>query len=323
LKGPRSSLVAGIDEAGRGPVIGPMVMAIVACETEDSLRELGAKDSKLLTHEERMRLRDRLLEHPELYPHDLIALTPAEIDDAVSRKGLNLLEASTSAALILSLARRVPLREVIIDSPTRSTNKYESDVRAALSRIDERGVTRGIALRCEIRADANHPVVGAASIIAKTTRDAAIAEITARVGVPIGTGYPSDPLTQEYLAAHWQEPHDFFRKSWESYKRLTQGKQPTLADFGAQALSHAAVVAEFEALREHGFSFVPPTNQYEVVRLKNDAGVTVIRYTTKKLVVQGPANEKARTEELLARLNLLQRDAPADSKRGRPRQRGH
>lgn len=316
--------IAGIDEAGRGPVIGPMVMAI-ACSDEDDgarLKRAGVADSKMLSPESR----DRLFSVVSELPHEIIALSPAEIDAAVNGKShgdnLNLLEARTTALLIYRLAKRETITKVIIDSPTKTTAKHERDVREALAKIDKEGVTRNIALVCEIKADANHVIVGAASILAKVTRDLAIRALEQTHG-PMGSGYPADPNTQAFLGKHWQEGNDFFRKSWESYKRLArQDEQSSLASFDetSKTEAHARVVGEFETLKEHGFTFQPPTNPYEVVRMKDGRGVTVIRYTTGKIVVQGPDVARVAVEKLVAELGLSPvGGVDAKRPRGRPK----
>ena len=310
--------VAGIDEAGRGPVIGPMVMAIVACNDEEVLRKRGMKDSKLLSPQQREALAQVLLDDNEI-KHEIIALSPAEIDAAVNGKeggdNLNRLEARTTALLIYRLAKRATLASVIIDSPTRNVASYEHVVREFLDKIDREGVTKKILLRAEIKADFNHPVVGAASILAKTTRDQAIAQIVEKHG-PIGTGYPSDPLTQAFLRDQWREPHDFFRKSWATYQSLAQAKnQSSLGDFGVKSAVHEKTIAAFEALKEHGFEFIAPTNPYEVVRMRDNDGVVVVSYTTGKLQVQGPDPGRKRAEEIIARLGLGVPSKP----RGRPK----
>jgi len=314
--------IAGVDEAGRGPVIGPMVMCVVACKDEAALKRLGAADSKLLSPEQRERTAAALKEAEDVF-YEIIELSPKEIDAAVQGKAggdnLNRLEARTTALLIYRLARRVPLAKVIIDSPTRSTGKYERELKEALRAIDKEGITGKIQLAAEIKADYNHPVVGAASVLAKTTRDLRIRELSSAHG-PLGSGYPADPDTQSYLQSHWKEGHDFFRKSWESYRRLAHPGpvQSSLADFGSKPEKHAEVIKRFEALKEHGFAFEPPTNQYEVVRMRNADGVTVISYTTGKLVVQGPDGPRAKAETLIASLGLSP-DVVSKRPRGRPR----
>lgn len=295
-------MIAGIDEAGRGPVIGPMVMAIVACNDQESLRQLGVADSKLLSPERREHL-DVLIR--DQFAYELIVVQPPEIDAAVMGKSggdnLNRLEARTSALLIHRLAKRSPIREVYIDSPTKSVEKYEAVVREYLRKLDPS--TDKIILRCEIKADANHPVAGAASILAKVARDASIRDLETAHG-PMGSGYPSDPATQRFLQANWKEGHVFFRKSWESFRRLSSGGQSSLASFSTPSKVHASTVADFEQLRAYGFSFVPPTNQYEVVRMKSGDGVAIIRYTTGKTLVQGPDAPATLAKKLLSKMKL-------------------
>jgi ribonuclease HII len=297
---------AGIDEAGRGPVLGPLVMAIVACDDEQRLRALGVKDSKLLSPEERERVAALLREAG--IPFEIIELSPAEIDAAVKddEDNLNKLEARTSALLIHSLSERVDITEVILDSPNKTTATYERQVRETLVKLDP-ALSR-VVLRAEIKADFNHAVVGAASILAKVRRDERIRELEKLHG-RMGSGYPSDPDTQRFLEQHWREQHDFFRRSWESYRRLTKPKQETLSGFG-----HKEVVEKFEGLREQGFAFEEPTNTYEAVRMRKGK-VTIIRYTTGKLVVQGPDKERAEADALLKRLGLT---AESKRPRGRP-----
>jgi ribonuclease HII len=306
--------IAGVDEAGRGPVIGPMVMAIVACKDETVLKKKGMKDSKLLTPEQRESLA-HVLRNDEDVKYEIISLSPSDIDAAVqgSEDNLNKLEARTTALLIYRLAKRIPLQSVTVDSPTRTVASYERLVREALDKLDREGTTKNILLRAEIKADYNHPVVGAASILAKTTRDEAMKVLNESHG-KMGSGYPSDPDTQIYLQEHWREAHDFFRKSWESYQRLAESRsQSSLVDFGAQDGKHLKILKAFEILKEHGFDLVPPANQYEVVRMRRD-GATVIAYTTEKVLVQGPEREKKHAEELLTTLGLM----PTEKKRGRP-----
>ncbi len=288
-------MIAGVDEAGRGPVIGPMVMAIVATDDEGRLAELGVRDSKDLDPE----TRDMLAVQIKQLPYETISLEPSEIDAAVdgSSDNLNRLEARTTALLISRLLEREAVEKVIVDSPAKDGKKYEAVVRAELEGLTDKPVE----IVCETKADTNYPVVGAASIIAKTTRDAALHRIR-EVHGDVGSGYPADPRTQAFLGKHWREGHDFFRKSWQSYKRLARGAdQVSLSDFGSHAEKHAEVIKEFESLKEHGFRFEEPTNKHEIIRMRNGK-TTIIRYATGKVVVQGPAREE--TETLLHHLGL-------------------
>ena len=90
--------VCGIDEAGRGPVIGPIVMAGIIGD-EEEFKKLGVKDSKLLKPSEREELYEKLVK----YEHFVIIVGPEEIDAAISspdNMNLNWLEASTTAKTV-------------------------------------------------------------------------------------------------------------------------------------------------------------------------------------------------------------------------------
>ena len=99
-------LVCGIDEAGRGPVIGPLVIAGVVVNKEglDKLKEIEVKDSKLLPHRKRIELSKKIKEIAESY--DIIIIEPDEIDDAVdgnNELNLNWLEGIKSSEIINKL----------------------------------------------------------------------------------------------------------------------------------------------------------------------------------------------------------------------------
>ena len=84
--------------------------------------------------------------------------------------------------------------------------------------------------------------------------------------------------------------------------------------------THKEIILKFEVLKEHGFSFMPPTNQYEVVRMKNSNGVTIIHYSTGKTLIQG--NDDGSTSALLKKLDLSQKisqNTEMKRSRGRPK----
>jgi ribonuclease HII len=96
------------------------------------------------------------------------------------------------------------------------------------------GVPADVDLRAEHGADATYPIVGAASIIAKVRRDAHVASLTAEYG-DVGSGYPSDPTTREFLRAFVADNDalpDCARASWQtSQDALAAAEQSSLADF--------------------------------------------------------------------------------------------
>lgn len=214
-------LKAGIDEAGRGPVIGPIVMCGVVVDEagEKKLKELGVKDSKLLSKEKREELYPKVLEIVK--QHKVIMTTPDEIDARASvNLNLNELEAVKSAEIINALKAD----SVILDCPSPNIEAYKNYVK--------RFVESGIKIIPEHKADMNHIVVGAASIIAKVERDREIEKLKEEIGEDFGSGYPSDPSTQKFLEKNWDKYPGLFRKTWDSWKVLREKKvQKGLGDF--------------------------------------------------------------------------------------------
>jgi len=214
-------LLCGIDEAGRGPVIGPMVMCGVLINEEDEpkLKKMGVKDSKLLTPKQRDQLFDKIIKH--ILKYKIIIIQPNEIDDALNSDELNLnwLEAQKSAEIIDYLKPD----NAIIDCPSTNRKAYKEH----LMNI----ITAKTKLIVEHKADVNHPVVSAASILAKVTRDREVEKIKGKYG-DCGPGYMSNPITQKFLEENWEKHPEIFRKSWISYKKLANGKdQKKLGEF--------------------------------------------------------------------------------------------
>ncbi len=218
-------IVCGIEEAGRGPVIGPMVMAGVTIEDKDEerFREIGVKDSKLLTPERREALFDRIKKMAK--DIDIVILSPKDIDDTLMHPTMNLnwLEAVTSANIINKLKPET----AILDCPSPNLQAYSDYVRKNLK-------DKSIKIISEHKADVNYPVVSAASIIAKVTRDREIKKIKDKIRKDFGSGYPSDPRTVKFLAENYDkyDKESIFRKTWISYKRVAgKKKQKDLLGF--------------------------------------------------------------------------------------------
>ncbi len=215
--------ILGIDEAGRGPVIGPMVMAgvLIRQETDKELLNMGVKDSKLLLPNKRRELFSKITSMAIAY--EIVIISPMEIDDALlsNTSNLNWLEANTSAYIINKLK---PDR-AIIDSPSNNVKAYREYL---LKHIFD----PAIELIVEHKADVNYPSVAAASILAKVRRDEEIERIKEMIGEDFGSGYMSDPKTKEFLEKNWSKFSAIFRKTWQPYKDLAQMKsQSRLGDF--------------------------------------------------------------------------------------------
>jgi len=164
--------ICGIDEAGRGCIIGPLVIcgAMLEEKDEQKLKQLGVKDSKLLTPLQRMKIAKEL---PKYIKYQIIIVPPKEIDENVlseTGQNLNWLEANKSIELINMLNPE----KAIIDCPSNNVKAYHEY-------IAERLLHKKIDIKTEHKADMNHLIVAAASIMAKTTRDAEIEKIKEKI----------------------------------------------------------------------------------------------------------------------------------------------
>lgn len=196
--------ILGLDEAGRGCVLGPLVVGAF-CVTQDkvaSLADAGATDSKRLSAKKREALIAPL---GALGQARLLEITPAQIDDG----NLNTLETQAFVDHILHFR---PDR-VVIDAPVHPNGipNFTAQLLAALDYTPE--------LVIENKADLNYPSCGAASIFAKVRRDAHITPLNA------GSGYPSDPVTRQWLLGFIQRKEPFpdtVRTRWGTIAKLQQ-----------------------------------------------------------------------------------------------------
>jgi|TARA_Y100000310_G_scaffold222578_1_gene224299 ribonuclease HII len=217
-------MICGIDEAGRGPIVGPLVMAGVSV-TEDkleTLKEMGIKDSKLIPADEREILFDQIVELVDSY--DIIEISAEDIDEYQDRGiNLNKMEARVAAKII----NKLKPSKVYVDSPEPANGgaKFGLMINEFLNIEPEMIAEHG--------ADTKYVVAGAASILAKVTRDREVARITEEIGAEIGSGYPHDPVCQAYLKENFRGPiHKYLRKCWSTYKRLNEAQgQSNLSDF--------------------------------------------------------------------------------------------
>ena len=209
-------LILGIDDAGRGPIIGPMFLAgvLLKPEIESSLKTEGVADSKQLTHPVRIRLAEVI--HEQVLASKVVSATPQQIDHAITTGvNLNTLEAIKAADIINTLNTRSEKIKVIIDCPSVNTLAWRATLIHYLSHADN------LEILCEHKADVNYPSVSAASILAKVAREEAVVELKKQYG-DIGSGYPSDPTTQAFLKKQGIRLKDtgLFRKTWATWKSL-------------------------------------------------------------------------------------------------------
>ncbi len=202
--------LAGIDEAGRGPVIGPMVIAAVVLDEDkvESLEALGVKDSKKLTPKKREKLFDEIIE--QLDDYVIIELWPEEIDSREA--SLNEFEVQNFAKALNSLKVKPDI--VYIDAADVKEGRFGEAIAKLLKFKAE--------IVAEHRADDKFIPVSAASILAKVMRDKAIEKLKEEYG-EIGSGYPSDPKTRNFLEKYYLEHGDFppiVRRTWKTVEKI-------------------------------------------------------------------------------------------------------
>jgi ribonuclease HII len=202
--------VLGIDEAGRGSVLGPLVVGGFLAEQDrlDELRKLGVRDSKLLNRAQRESLFDGLKEIGERIA---IEIPPSEIDSAVAHRQLNVLEARIFARLL----RMTDAREVFVDACDPVQERFGRRVKS-MARTAAHVVSRH-------HADRDLPIVSAASIVAKVCRDRAMDRLRTQLDLDCGSGYPSDAKTQQFVTTHLSQETDrvaWLRYSWNTIDKL-------------------------------------------------------------------------------------------------------
>ncbi|MEW6748553.1 MAG: ribonuclease HII [Candidatus Micrarchaeota archaeon] len=204
------SYIAGIDEAGRGPVIGPLVVCCASCKRDDEkkLRKLASKDSKALAEKARLEAYEALKRICSFRWHEVSA---QDLNRLMGKMSLNDIEAMHMAELM----KKVDDGDVMIDMPDR----YSWTFRKRMERL---GATR---FEAEHKADEKYPIVAAASICAKIVRDAKIAEIR-KATCDFGSGYPGDPKTIAALKDREKRAslEPFIRQRWKTLENIKQTK---------------------------------------------------------------------------------------------------
>ncbi len=206
-------MIAGVDEAGRGPVIGPLVVAGLAMKDDSALIKMGVRDSKKLSPTRREILAKKIKNIATSYK--IITIAAADIDDMRKVMTLNEIEVHAFSRVIKKLKPQV----CYVDAADVNGDRFGRDILSYLSFKPE--------MISEHKADDIYPIVSAASILAKTTRDAEVEkiakELEQKVSLPLGSGYPADPITQTFLKT-WVDrfgtlpPH--VRHSWKTAKVL-------------------------------------------------------------------------------------------------------
>jgi len=214
--------VGGVDEAGRGSIIGPLVVAGISFkkDTVSELRNIGVKDSKALTPKARVKLYNKLKDLASSIC--IYKIECSVIDHNVNLNRLNRLEARMMAHVISNLR----VDEVFVDSCDVNPERYRDFILSYMPSIN-------VQLHSLHHADRIITTVAAASIVAKVTRDKELEKIRKRHS-DIGSGYPSDKKTMGFIrdwVSKYKCPPKFARKSWRPLKRM-------LVDIEQYELSH-------------------------------------------------------------------------------------
>jgi len=201
-------LVCGVDDAGRGSVLGPLVIAGISIEQKNikQLVKIGVKDSKQLSPQLREKLYEQILSLVEGY--HVAKIPPKTIDKSVSKNLLNQLEANYMAKVI----KKLQANSSYVDSCDVNPKRFG----LYISNLAKTGKVIS-----SHHADRKYPVVSAASIIAKVNRDREIEKL--RKNHALGSGYPSDPKTMKFIKEWVSQNGDvpvFVRKSWKPIKIL-------------------------------------------------------------------------------------------------------
>ncbi len=211
--------VLGIDEAGRGAVLGALVIAGVMINKQD-VEKLGkVRDSKTLWQKQRVKLDKDIKKVAE---YVILVVEPEIIDAAVWSGELNLnwLEAHKQAEIINKLKPDI----AIIDCPSINEKSYKEFLQNLVK-------NKKIELIVEHKADVTYKVCSAASILAKVKREQEMDAIKKKYG-DTGPGYPSHKITQKFVKENWDKYPEIFRKSWSTYKRYARPEgQKSIVDY--------------------------------------------------------------------------------------------
>lgn len=215
-------MICGVDEAGRGPVLGPMIVAGIRVQDDGKLIDLEVKDSKRLSPGRREDLEKCIKESCEF---TIRVVSADDIDSLRKSMSLNELEAHLFSSIIDEMCDEDD--RCYVDSASVDEKRFK---RMIMKKLEQRPD-----IISEHEADDEYPVVSAASILAKVERDRKVEEISKELGVDVGSGYPSDRKTRDFLQ-EWMREHGslppHIRKSWKTTKDIVNDfKNRTLDEF--------------------------------------------------------------------------------------------
>ncbi len=217
--------ILGIDEAGRGPVVGSMFIGGFMIEKEnlEDLEEIGVKDSKKLSDKKREDLLKKIEKEGKVFVKEIEA---QEIDSLREVMSLNEIELQGFASVI----EKAKADKVVMDLPEPNGERFIKKIKKEIPRS-----LREAEFIAEHGADDKYPIVSAASIVAKSAREKHIDELKEKYDVNFGSGYPHDEPTREFLRKYYQEKEEFpkeTRMSWSSVQKIKEkASQSSIEEF--------------------------------------------------------------------------------------------
>ena len=212
-------MICGVDEAGKGPVIGPLVVAAVAVKNAKDIQDLGVKDSKQLTAVKRKELANIIKDR---FDYSVEIIEAEKVDEYRKQNKLNDLNREAFEKLISKLNPNV----AYVDAADVNEHRFGKQIKEKLTNENDTDI---ISMH---KADEKIDVVAAASIIAKEAREEEIRRLKKEIG-DFGSGYPSDERTIKFLKTFYADNGKWptgTRKSWKTIERIRPVK--TLDDFG-------------------------------------------------------------------------------------------
>ena len=205
-------IICGVDDAGRGSMIGPLVISGVTIDKKNvkKLKSIGVQDSKKLSPKTREILYKKIIEIVDDY--HVVRISPKIIDQSVFKHKLNHLEAKNMAKVIKKLNPKV----AYVDSCDVDYKRFGKEI--SLLTANSKIISRH-------HADSRFVVVAAASIIAKVSRDKSIHRL--KKNYDLGSGYPSDKKTVKCvkkLLLHNKQSYSFIRMSWKPVQKIIKKK---------------------------------------------------------------------------------------------------
>lgn len=206
-------MICGVDEAGRGPVIGPLVIAAVCIENDTELINIDVKDSKKISSRKRFNLSEKIKKISSTY--EVIVIPASDIDEMRNIMTLNEIEVNAFAKVIKKLKPDI----CYVDAADVNADRFGKDILSRLS-FEPKIISKH-------KADDIYPIVSAASIIAKTKRDHEVKKINQELrkymNIDLGSGYPADPVTKTFLKkwiSKYGELPSHTRHSWKTSQNL-------------------------------------------------------------------------------------------------------